>query len=275
MARALACAALAAVVLLIAVPAADCDGKRRGKRSRKKTNEPRGWVWPPDEAMDRQGDECLVRLDERDVAFRRARRVPRIPTPVVVPDMVFGGVALVPRFREPPFVLECHLALALARVGPVLRELGVKELRFSTIHDFRQARVNGTTKPTLSRHSYALAVDVFEVVTDDGTVWSVEESFGAAEDSPPNILVAVEAAINESGRFRRVLSPQNDPISHKDHFHLEARLLELELTKEERAARAEARAQSSPRKRKARRSKKSRRRARQKKRRRRKRDAGP
>ena len=28
--------------------------------------------------------------------------------------------------------------------------------------------------------------------------------------------------INDSGNFRLVLTPKNDPISHKDHFHIEA-----------------------------------------------------
>ena len=46
----------------------------------------------------------------------------------------------------------------------------------------------------------------------------------AARDYPQGdaLLLAVERAINASGSFRLVLTPKNDPISHKDHFHLEA-----------------------------------------------------
>jgi hypothetical protein len=40
------------------------------------------------------------------------------------------------------------------------------------------------------------------------------------QDDP--LLLAVEQAVNGSGKFRLLLTPKNDPISHKDHFHLEA-----------------------------------------------------
>ena len=32
------------------------------------------------------------------------------------------------------------------------------------------------------------------------------------------LLLAVEHAIDDSGIFRLVLTPKNDPISHEDHF---------------------------------------------------------
>ncbi len=35
------------------------------------------------------------------------------------------------------------------------------------------------------------------------------------------LLLAVEAAVKDSGRFRTLLTPQNDPASHSDHFHIE------------------------------------------------------
>ncbi len=234
-----AVAGLALVAASTAVATAD-RSKRRRKPAPKapRTNAPAGWTWPVTPAMERQGDECLIRLDERGVDFRRGKRTDRIATPVIVPDMVFGGVALVPRFRKPPFPMDCHLALALARIGPTLRALGVAQLRFSTIHDVRRVRVNGGEKDVLSKHSYGLAVDVFEVVTDDGTVWTIETDYLAGD----SVLHALEAAVNDGGRFRRLLSPGNDPVSHNDHFHFEAKVPRVQLTAEERKAeRAEKR----------------------------------
>ncbi|HWN67107.1 MAG TPA: hypothetical protein VNM90_05675 [Haliangium sp.] len=38
------------------------------------------------------------------------------------------------------------------------------------------------------------------------------------------LLLAVEQVINESGDFRMVLTPANDPESHDDHFHFEAKV---------------------------------------------------
>ena len=36
------------------------------------------------------------------------------------------------------------------------------------------------------------------------------------------LLLAIEQTVNGSGKFRIVLTPKNDPVSHSDHFHLEA-----------------------------------------------------
>ena len=33
---------------------------------------------------------------------------------------------------------------------------------------------------------------------------------------------SIERTVNDSGIFRTVLTPKNDPKSHHDHFHLEA-----------------------------------------------------
>jgi hypothetical protein len=41
-------------------------------------------------------------------------------------------------------------------------------------------------------------------------------------DYPEPLLLAIEDAINETKLFRLVLTPGNDPVSHYDHFHIEA-----------------------------------------------------
>jgi hypothetical protein len=38
------------------------------------------------------------------------------------------------------------------------------------------------------------------------------------------LLLGVEQVLTESHAFRAVLSPKNDPVSHKDHFHVEVRI---------------------------------------------------
>ena len=253
---------------MVATGANLAEGKskrRKARKSRKakkkdtpKTNAPRGWTWPASDAMKRQGDECLIRLDERGVKFTTGRSTDRITTPVVVEDMMFGGVLLEPRFRKPPFAMDCHLALAFARIGPRLRELGVAKLRFSTIHELRKARVNGTTKNSLSRHSYGLAIDIFELVTDDGTLWTVETDFTAGD----SVLHEVDRDARRSGKFRRILSPQNDPTSHADHFHMEANVPRLKLTATEREVR---RRQKRAKRQRARRAKRKRKRRRKEK----------
>ncbi len=252
--RTAAVAGLAAIVtMMMLAPAAEAGNNKRKRKPA--ANAPTGWTWPPSAAMKRQGDECLIRIDERGVSYKKAAREKRIATPIVVEDMTFGGVVLESRFRKPPFPMDCHLALALARVGPALRELGVAKLRFSTIHDYRRVRVNGKTKNTLSRHSFGLAVDVFEIVTDDGTVYTVETDYTAGD----SVLHTVERGVNASSAFRMLLTPGNDPVSHDDHYHFEARVRRPKLTKAERKARRKAKRKAKRKKARARKARRKRR----------------
>jgi hypothetical protein len=127
--------------------------------------------------------------------------------------MELGGIKITSIWRKGPFVMDCLLALALAESGSdVFRSLGIAELRFSSIHSYRN--VAGTR--ILSRHAIGLAMDVFEIVTEDGRTLVVER------DYPDVILVTLERWIDESRSFRFLLTPGNDPRHHHDHFHFEA-----------------------------------------------------
>lgn len=227
-------AALGAILCAIAVlgmtAAADA-----GSRKRRRSNMPPGWSWPPTDAMKRTGEQCLARLDQLGVAWRKAPRTLKVATPVVIPKMVLGGIRLVSIYRKPPFVMGCHLALALAEHGPRLYRLGVRELRFSSIHRYTRVRTNGKQLRSLSRHALGLAVDVWHVVDEAGVVHSVKEHYLGGDA----LLRAVEEAVNASGAFRMVLTPANDPQSHDDHFHFEAAVAyrEAKRAPRERAAR--------------------------------------
>lgn len=203
-----------AVLGLVAVTVADAA------RPRKLPNMPRGWTWPPSRAMKTAGQACLEDLDRLGVRYERAEPVRKIATPIVVEDMKLGGIELQPIFREPPFVMDCHLARALMIHGPKLRLIGIAALRFSTIHEYRTIRRRGKRTRILSRHAIGLAMDVFELVLVDGSVLPVEKAYPARHPA----LLAAELTINATGDFRTLLTPGNDPKSHDDHFHFEARM---------------------------------------------------
>jgi hypothetical protein len=169
--------------------------------------------------MQRQGRLCLRELDRLGVQWRRMRGRPRIATPIEIPAMKLGDIALQPTFRKPPFVMDCHLALALRRHSDALRALGVTALRFSTIHEYRRVRLGGSVRRPLSRHALGLAVDVFFFVDQDGGVHEVARDYHAEN----GLLRRIEAALNATGGFRMLLTPGNEP-SHHDHFHLEAKV---------------------------------------------------
>lgn len=218
-------AVAAFVALLLAAPpvwASRGHGRLHHRRGRRHhiANMPVGWTWPPSPPMRSEGQRCLDELDRLGVAWTPGPRTRKITTPILVPDMELGGVKLTPVWRHPPFVMDCHLALALARDAEVFLELGVHELRFSTIYDYRRIRVRGHHPRALSRHSLGLAIDVYAMVTDDGRTLVVGHDYRRGDRT----LHAIERGLASSLEFRTPLTPGNAPRSHRDHFHLEARV---------------------------------------------------
>jgi len=197
---------------------------RRGHRgpaaSAPARNMPAGWSWPPNPAMIAAGRACTARLDELGVVWRPAGAQKNIATPITVPAMTFGGIKVVPTFRPPPFVMDCHLALALTTFSKDLYELGIRELKFSRIYGYTKVRTEGVIKNVLSRHALGLAIDVRAVVDADGREAVVVRDYRA--DDP--LLLRLEDFLNHAGGFRTVLTPRTDPASHDDHFHVEVAL---------------------------------------------------
>jgi hypothetical protein len=190
--------------------------KKRKSRARR-NNMPKGWSWPPTSAMKKVGTRCLGRLDELGVAWRKAPRARKVTTPITLTTMELGGVRLISTYRKGPFVMDCHLALGLAKFVPTLYGAGVRELHFSRIHDYTQVRVNGGVLRALSRHALGIAIDIRAFVDLDGNKAVVESDYPLGN----LLLLAIEAQLNEAGLFRTVLTPSNDPESHDDHFHIE------------------------------------------------------
>jgi hypothetical protein len=200
-------------------PAVGARSKGRAKAPSRQANMPDGWTWPPSKQMRAAGDACTAELDRLGVVWKPAAAEPKIATPITVPSMVFGGVAVLPTFRKPPFVMDCQLAHSLAVHGKELYARGVRELHFSRIHGYTQVRTGGQTKAALSRHALGLAIDVRAIVDDTGHKAMVLGDYLAGDA----LLLRVEDYLNDSGGFRMVLTPRNDPASHYDHFHVEAR----------------------------------------------------
>jgi hypothetical protein len=209
--------AMIAAVLALSFGASDADA---GKRRRKLPNMPRNWSWPPTVEMIDAGKQCLEELDALGVKYERMKLVKKVATPIVVPDLKLGDIALESKYRRGPFVMDCHLARGLAKHSAALRSLGVAKLRFSQIHDYRYVERNGRRTSILSRHAIGLAMDVRGIVLEDGTELDVEADYGKG----PNALHAVEALMAGVDEFRTPLTPGNDPRGHDDHFHFEAQM---------------------------------------------------
>jgi hypothetical protein len=213
--------ALALLALALATVPARVDASARKRSHRKhpfvRANLPVGWQWPPTPPMRQDGQRCLRDLTRLEVKWKPGTATRKIVTPVIVDDMMFGGVHLVPRWGKGPYVMDCLLARALARhVGPALRNMQVAELRFGQIYKYREV---AGKKGVLSRHSLGLAMDVYAFVTRDGTAHVVQDEYLAGDE----VLLEVERRVTDTGAFRTLLTPGNDPRHHYDHFHFEAR----------------------------------------------------
>ena len=116
--------------------------------------------------------------------------------------------------------MDCQLALAFAKFAPKLYELGVREVHFGSIYRWTKVRAFGRTENILSRHALGIAMDIVSFVDDTGRTAVVGKDY--KKDDP--LLLGVEKAVNDSGLFRILLTPKNDPASHSDHFHIETKI---------------------------------------------------
>ena len=176
---------------------------------------------------------CLRALSRAAVPFIRVRQaVPGVALPVMVTGAI-RGVRITgrgtPAERE---LMDCRLAVALARFAPTLRALRVRELRHISLHRPASAATIARN-PVQTRHPAGLAIDVAAVVYDDGRALDVLRDFhgrrGAAvcgptarvrADSGARALRTVACEAARRGFFNVVLTP-NFNLAHRNHFHLE------------------------------------------------------
>jgi hypothetical protein len=187
-------------------------------------NMPRGYVWPPTRQMLAAEKACRAELDARGIAYKPAWSEGRIVGALTISEgaddgaLVLGGITYHSAWRKGPHKLDCQLARVLDDFGPTLHDLGVREVTFGSIYRWTNVRVNGKTKNILSRHALGIAMDIVSFTDEAGRVANGKKDYPA--DDP--LLHAIEDAVNTSHKFRTLLTPKNDPVSHSDHFHIEA-----------------------------------------------------
>jgi hypothetical protein len=161
------------------------------------------------------GDACLSRLRDAGVSFQAVPDKRGVDTPIMLEGPI-GGVRYW-TVGAGPMVSDCRLALALAKVAPELRALGISAMRFSGAYSYRMARVG-----RLSLHAYGLALDVHEV-TADGKSYVVARDFarglpnGCAADAP--ILNRLACRLAQVRLFQELLTPDSN-ADHRDHLHV-------------------------------------------------------
>ncbi len=173
---------------------------------------PKAWSYPPSAAMRRRGSECLRSLTQLNVKWRRANRIGRIATPVVIRDANLNGVKIRSVYTKRT-VMDCHLARAFAMNAPKILSLGIRQINYSSIHRYQRISRNRR----ISRHNLGLAMDVQSVITKKGKVLVVRKHYWHTR------LKKFIRAMQRTKMFRSVLHPGNDR-RHWDHFHFEAKM---------------------------------------------------
>jgi hypothetical protein len=180
--------------------------------------------------MEAMADVCQKQLDELGVAYQPAKETGRVVRPMK-PDGDIGGITYTAVYSKNQ-TFDCQLVLALATFAPTLTDLGVREVTFGSAFRWSKVRVGGKTKNMLSRHGLGIALDIVSFVDADGVDHNVKHDYKRGDE----LLHTIEKAVNDSGQFRLLLTPKNDPKSHSDHFHLEANPDYTETVDEERPA---------------------------------------
>lgn len=161
------------------------------------------------------GDECVLDLRAAGVPFELISEKRGVATPIAIEGPI-GGVRYW-TLGAGPMVADCRLALALAKVAPELRGLGITAMRFSGAYSYRMAKVG-----RLSLHAYGLAIDVHEV-TADGKSYVVAKDFakglpnGCAEQAP--LLNRLACRLSQLRLFQELLTPDSN-ADHHDHLHI-------------------------------------------------------
>ncbi len=158
---------------------------------------------------------CLNLLDQAGVHYETLSAKRGVVTPVQV-DGELGGIHYVATAGL-PLVMDCRFAVTLWRIAPILKELGVSEMRYSGAYVYRMS-----SKGRLSLHANGLAIDVHEMVVE-GQKLSVKHDFarglddGCSTSAPA--LNRVACQLKRTGVFRELLTPDYN-ADHHDHFHL-------------------------------------------------------
>jgi hypothetical protein len=161
------------------------------------------------------GDACLNQLRVVGVPFQTIEEKRGVATPIAVEGPI-GGVRYW-TLGAGPMVSDCRLALALSKVAPELRELGISAIRFSGAYSYRMAKVG-----RLSLHAYGLALDIHEV-TANGQSFVVAKDFarglpnGCAAEAP--LLNRLACRLAQLRLFQELLTPDSN-ADHRDHLHV-------------------------------------------------------
>ncbi|MBL8684520.1 MAG: extensin family protein [Myxococcales bacterium] len=174
------------------------------------------------------GASCHALLDRIGVRYTVSGALMGVADPVRVTPPI-NGVNL--RYASytaavSAMVMDCRLAVALFHATRELRtRWDVTDVVHLGVYNYRP--IAGSTM--LSQHAYAMAIDIANLRTSNGTTHSVLNDFVAngrptcpprASNARDRLLKEFACWMHESRVFHIVLTP-NYNAAHRDHFHVD------------------------------------------------------
>ena len=174
---------------------------------------------------------CLQQLDEAGVLWAPWDYTPRqaegtsatcdVEDPVRVTGPINGVNYRYYSNQQPGAMsMACPLALALHRLGNVLREFDIKEVLH--IGTFNCRAISGTN--SISQHGLGLAIDIYGLVDGDGQDYILERDWEhdttSFRDEKARLLYNVGQRMFEDRIFNIILTP-NYNAGHDNHFHVD------------------------------------------------------
>ncbi|MDH5387180.1 MAG: ankyrin repeat domain-containing protein [Gammaproteobacteria bacterium] len=175
--------------------------------------------------------QCFEFLDKNNIEYKRIAATGAVKYPVQVLSPIAGIHYKHVAGSKKHSVMDCRLVVAMAGIGPVLKEFGISNIYHMRAHS-HGARVGG--KGRTSGHHYALALDIARLVTADGEVMEIKKDWGdrrknvdpcleGEDDSDKQTsLRKITCKIAEQGIFHWILTPHYNK-AHHDHLHIEIR----------------------------------------------------
>lgn len=184
---------------------------------------------------DLDGRGCLWELEQRSIPFERYGHARGVETPVRLVGALHGVL-----FRTDTIdwetsakreVLDCRLVLALDDLAEIVAKHGVTEVVHYGIY---RGDVPLPKHGRPRHHVAALAIDLAELVKEDGTRLAVRRDWagyvgartcveGARPTASSEVAIELRGILCEVAKdklFHQVLTP-NHNAQHRDHFHLE------------------------------------------------------
>ena len=159
-----------------------------------------------------------------------------VRTPIRLVGSNLGPLRLVILERKPGGVMpvmDCELGRALLDAAPAFEMVGIRDLYFSGMYEYRPRRHS----KKLSEHAHGLAIDVHQFGTADGRIFDVQRDFeqgvgdwdardqiacvGSPQQPEGRILRELACALRVSSAFREIITA-DDNSDHDNHFHLES-----------------------------------------------------